>query len=291
MNKPIVFFHRNCDDGFGGAFSFWKKYGDSFEYVGVKHNEPFDVESCNERDVYVVDFSFPKLIWRQIRERATKLVMLDHHLTAFETYAYEEREYFQETHRNGDTGEVYYEILLDNNRSGASIAWTYVHHETEPPLFIRHIEDNDLWRHQLPNTREVIAALRSYPQTFETWDQLTVEELTKEGKSIIRFFDQQKELIINDGIRKIVLNGVEGLGCNASYLFGSDIAGQLAKKSGTFGLTYYVASDGVCHCSLRSRGEFNVAELAKSYGGGGHMNAAGFRISPTMLHHLFEVTI
>lgn len=288
MKKPVVFYHRDCDDGFGAAFSFWKKHGYSFEYVGVKHDEPFDVGSCENRDVYVVDFSFPKTTWRQIRERATKLVMLDHHLTAFETYAYEEREHFQETHRNGDTGEVYYDILLDNNRSGASISWTYVHHE-EPPLFIRHIEDNDLWKHSIPDTREFIAALRSYPQTFEKWDELSleVEELIEEGKSIIRFFDQQKEIIINSGAREITLNGIKGLGCNASYMFGSDIAGELAKRSNTFGLSYYVASDGICHCSLRSRGKFNVAELAKLFGGGGHHGAAGFRISPVELHKMF----
>ena len=76
MNKPVVFFHRDCDDGFGSSFSFWRKYGHSFEYVGVKHDEPFDVEQCVDRDVYVVDFSFPKVIWRQIRERANKVVLL-----------------------------------------------------------------------------------------------------------------------------------------------------------------------------------------------------------------------
>jgi len=31
-------------------------------------------------------------------------------------------------------------------------------------------------------------------------------------------------------------------------------------------------------CSLRSRGEFNVANLATQFGGGGHPNAAGFTL-------------
>ncbi|MBW1709012.1 MAG: bifunctional oligoribonuclease/PAP phosphatase NrnA [Deltaproteobacteria bacterium] len=36
---------------------------------------------------------------------------------------------------------------------------------------------------------------------------------------------------------------------------------------------------GVCHVSLRSQGRVNAAAMAKSFGGGGHRNAAGFSIS------------
>jgi phosphoesterase RecJ-like protein len=35
--------------------------------------------------------------------------------------------------------------------------------------------------------------------------------------------------------------------------------------------------DGVRRCSLRSKGEVDVAAIAQSFGGGGHKTAAGFK--------------
>jgi len=46
---------------------------------------------------------------------------------------------------------------------------------------------------------------------------------------------------------------------------------------------------GVVSVSLRAKGEVDVAEIAKSFGGGGHRNAAGFRFydkSPPQVHEL-----
>ena len=35
--------------------------------------------------------------------------------------------------------------------------------------------------------------------------------------------------------------------------------------------------EGVIRCSLRSKGDIDVAVIAKEYGGGGHKTAAGFK--------------
>lgn len=44
-------------------------------------------------------------------------------------------------------------------------------------------------------------------------------------------------------------------------------------------MTYDLA-DGLIQWSLRSRGDFDVSEVAKQYGGGGHRPAAGFQTRP-----------
>jgi phosphoesterase RecJ-like protein len=36
-------------------------------------------------------------------------------------------------------------------------------------------------------------------------------------------------------------------------------------------------AEGLWRCSLRSKGPIDVAEIARSYGGGGHRTAAGFK--------------
>jgi phosphoesterase RecJ-like protein len=67
------------------------------------------------------------------------------------------------------------------------------------------------------------------------------------------------------------LSETEGL---AEYsLYGKGVEAGLLLKEG---------EDGVTRISLRSRGKFNVAELAAKFGGGGHVNAAGCSIEKSL---------
>jgi nanoRNase/pAp phosphatase (c-di-AMP/oligoRNAs hydrolase) len=43
-------------------------------------------------------------------------------------------------------------------------------------------------------------------------------------------------------------------------------------------LVWQLADDGEAKVSLRSQGSLDVAAIAVRYGGGGHRNAAGFRM-------------
>ena len=47
----------------------------------------------------------------------------------------------------------------------------------------------------------------------------------------------------------------------------------------------YLHSDGTVKCSLRSQGKVDVAAMAEKFGGGGHLNAAGFRLPMEQFMH------
>jgi hypothetical protein len=75
--------------------------------------------------------------------------------------------------------------------------------------------------------------------------------------------------------RPITLAGFQVLAVNATVLF-SEIAGELAVGR-PFGVCYFDRQDGKRQWSLRSTPEGeNVADIARSFGGGGHRHAAGF---------------
>jgi len=76
-------------------------------------------------------------------------------------------------------------------------------------------------------------------------------------------------------------HAVSGLGINASALFASELGNRLAEQSGSFGLVWQLSANGEAQVSLRAAGKVNVAEIAANYGGGGHPNAAGFRLPLT----------
>jgi len=61
-------------------------------------------------------------------------------------------------------------------------------------------------------------------------------------------------------------------------LFASELGNRLAEQSGSFGLVWQVGADGEAKVSLRAAGKVDVARIAAGYGGGGHPNAAGFRL-------------
>jgi nanoRNase/pAp phosphatase (c-di-AMP/oligoRNAs hydrolase) len=84
------------------------------------------------------------------------------------------------------------------------------------------------------------------------------------------------QAVISDGTLNWL--AVSGIAINANGLFASELGNQLAEQSGTFALIWQLAGDGEVKASLRSKGNFDVAAIAARYGGGGHRNAAGFRL-------------
>jgi nanoRNase/pAp phosphatase (c-di-AMP/oligoRNAs hydrolase) len=57
----------------------------------------------------------------------------------------------------------------------------------------------------------------------------------------------------------------------------SEVGQAIAKRSGTFSLTFFIKGDNVI-CSLRSLPPFDVSVIAAHYGGGGHAQASGFTL-------------
>lgn len=292
--KPLVIYHGGgCADGFGAAFAAWLKLGEEAEYLPMEYGKDYSKSEnafeLDERDIYVLDFSFPREVMDLLFSRAKRVVWLDHHKTAFEMIGRTPGELY----RVHDAEQC---IILDNNRSGALIAWEYFHPDTEVPMLIQHIDDRDRWQFKLDGTKELHAALNSYkPWSFEQWKELNRQLemwdefnvgphfIFKEGNAILRAHNQNvqaalkqaRECRIDYGQCTITEQHI-GLAANAPAFLASDLGHELANKSGTFGLVWSMAGDGQVHCSLRSNGEYDVSAIAKAFGGGGHRNAAGF---------------
>jgi hypothetical protein len=152
-----------------------------------------------------------------------------------------------------------------------------------PPSLLLRIEDGDLWRFGYDDTKLVQAALRSYPQVFDTWEGLfsrPVGELATEGVAIRRFIELKVAELLPNAARAKLPDGRECPAIvNCPAFLASEVAGALAETSyGGWAAAYY---DTPTHrvFSLRSRGTGpDVSEIAKALGGGGHRGAAGFQV-------------
>lgn len=270
LKHIVVIYHDQCRDGFGAAYAAWKKFGDDATYIPRKTQEPVP-EGLIDKELYIVDYSYSKPILDALVAQNKSVVVIDHHETSKEAVMSFE-------------GNVF-----DNNHSGAVLAWKYFHPEATVPKLLLYVEDHDLWRMQMEFNREFGSALGEYNQDFETWDQLNLNLENRDhfskfislGSTIADFEDKlvQKLVAFKE---KILFEGKEMYAVNCSRIYRSIVANELATLNGKEGgvemaIVYY-HYDGKLHCSLRSKGDVDVATIAEKYGGGGHKNAASIRV-------------
>jgi len=326
--KPLVIYHANCMDGAGAALAAWLKFGEQAEYRPANYGDlpPSADQLCGGREVYVLDFSYkradmirvaenvldaPRAEWLQIPKSLSvseryeilkgpysgKLVVLDHHATAQKELV----------------GLPFCEF--DMNRSGAAMAWEHFHGR-ELPQLIRYIQDRDLWKWELPHSREVSAALalcgglsdfRNLIGLHDYWNRqlekdgiLIPEYLVQDGSTVLRVEKAMVERIAASA-EEVEIPFRYALGefrvralAASSPVLQSEVGEALAFESAkagrdAVGAVYY--RDGkaeIWRVSLRSRDAFggsdghsvlaapDVSEIARSHGGGGHRQAAGF---------------
>lgn len=283
--KTMCIYHGNCADGFGAAWVVRQALGADVEFVPAVYGQPApDVQG---KDVIIVDFSYPYELLVLMSRQANSILILDHHKTAQDDLG---RLFF--------AGRNYQEFVVDcaaecacNNaphigalfdmhRSGAGLAWDFFFPNRPRPALINHIEDRDLWLFKLEGTREIQAAVFSYPYDFDVWDQLFTQDPTQllaDGKAIERKHHKDVAELVAVTKRRMVIGGLDVPVANLPYTLTSD-AGALMTQGEPFAACYWDTPDGRTF-SLRSTdaGE-DVSAIAKQYGGGGHRNASGFRV-------------
>lgn len=270
---PLCIYHANCADGFGAAWAVRKAFIETEFYPGVYQNPPPDV---TDRDVILVDFSYKYDVLVGMMNKANSLLVLDHHKTSAEDLTK-----LPTVSALSDFVLTTVGVLFDMNRSGAGITWDFFHPTQPRPALIDHLEDRDLWRFKLPRTREIQAAVFSYPYDFAVWDRLMatdVAELAAEGVAIERKHFKDIDELLTVVTRHMRIGGHVVPMANLPYTLTSD-AGHKLSLDNPFAGCYWDTPDGRVF-SLRSReGGFDVSEIAKQYGGGGHRHAAGFRVA------------
>ncbi|MBU6214775.1 hypothetical protein KGM48_02955 [Patescibacteria group bacterium] len=267
-----VLYHGGCPDGFGGAYAAWKKFGDTAEYIPLKYGKPIP-NHLDGKDLFFIDFCYPKIIMDRIAERAKSVTILDHH----------------EGVRDVATA---FPGVFDTSHSGAVIAWTYFHPQVPVPALLTYVEDGDLYRFALPDARNILAYVYTLTDSFASFDLKNVEKWSGfiadiddpvERKRIVEtgmLFAQYHEHVVVHGIHHAEIVSFEGYECylaGASGEFTSDIGNRLAKLKPPLAIIISAEAGGL-RVSLRSDKSVDVAALARKYGGNGHPAAAGFEI-------------
>jgi oligoribonuclease NrnB/cAMP/cGMP phosphodiesterase (DHH superfamily) len=269
----MVIYHGGCSDGYCGCFSaeyyLRKAFPDrKVDYVaGSFEKGPPNVVG---RNVVLVDFSYKKNVLLKMISEAKSLIVLDHHKSA-----------------EGDLKDLpECNKLFRMDHSGGYLGWRYFHPTSLVPKFVLYIEDNDIWKKEMPNTWEFTAFQFSSPLSYDEFEKMLDEEyinnvMIPQGTGMVK----QNNFIINKTIRQAApkfmkIGNKYYFVCHLnSSVLKSEIGNKIFSKyvNANFDAIYSIDDyDNTTTFSLRStEGRTDVSEIAFSFGGGGHACASG----------------
>ena len=268
--RPLVIYHGNCADGFTAAWAFHQSFGDAYDYLAGVYQQP--TPDVIDRDVYLMDFSYKYDVVLKMLNTAKSVTLIDHHASAIEDLA----------PLIGTQGFNWY---CDIGRSGAGLAWTFLHADRIPlPPALTLVEDRDLWKFLFPETRAFNAYLFAHEYTWANWYKLMAhtwesirEHIVPLGNAIeMKHWKDVRELVELTR-REVTFAGHTIQVANLPYTMSSDAA-QILAENMPFGACYWDTESGR-NFSLRSAPTgLDVSKVAMIFGGGGHKHAAGFRV-------------
>ena len=283
----VLYHGSNCPDGFASAFVANLRLGDRAIYIPQDHPRAGPLPAVENETVCVVDYCFKK------EETAALLaatrgsfLVLDHHASAE-----------KELSDVADANKVF--VM---GQSGATLAWNFFFPDEAVPLWLRYVEDKDIWRWALKDSEAFTAGFSMVPQTFEAYRALhvggdaAVDALIEKGSAIVEY----RRTVISSHVRrsvpttlKIAPQGLRGAIVNCTTL-ASEIGNAMCKEGADYAVVWnYDGLKKEYYVSLRSidGDKADVSIMAKAYGGGGHKCAAGFSWKASTMEALFVETI
>jgi oligoribonuclease NrnB/cAMP/cGMP phosphodiesterase (DHH superfamily) len=271
-----VWYHANCNDGLAAAAVLHSIHGDTAKYVPVQYSKPHPDVGVDD-DIVIVDFSYPRQELKALAQQVRSVTVLDHHKTA-------------EAELDGimadeDAPTTLY-VAFDQEHSGAAMAWNHYQPDNPVPLFVELIEDRDLWKFEHnPATNDLNAGLELTDRTPATWvgylfNEPLVGLVIKEGQVVIRQKQATRRNLLNN-VHWIKIGEYSVPAVNSPVEI-SDLGHEMlaANPSASFAVVYFdTAEDRIFSLRSRSEQDVDVSAIAKRYGGGGHKNAAGFKVT------------
>ena len=271
MPQTRVFFHAHCPDGIAAAWAVWKKIPDAQFYM-VGYDTEIKTDKLSGCDVWAVDFSFKPEVVAEIAKVATSITIIDHHPTV--------QEYLPDYHKIKNI-PVNLHMDFTNTKSGAVLAWEYNFPTIPIPLLLKFVQDRDLWKWNLPDSKSVSAWLQSKPwdrpEQFESYVRMLVSDYytcVEAGEALNRINAKYIEKILLNAT-EMSLDGHKAWAVQTPVLT-SEVGHELLKsKNADLAVIWFEGKDKI-HVSLRSTDKVDVSTIAKKHGGGGHKSASGF---------------
>lgn len=287
----VCLYHGYCSDGIASAWAISHFGNENVVFVAVFYEKPFPKREITGKNVAIVDFCYNQKETIEICKLAKNVIILDHHDTAERNISA----------MNGQIDNL--SCIFDKQRSGAQITWDWCctdadEKERKRPWFIDIIADRDLWKFELPHSKELNKALKvSYNGIFELQhlyeSEVPIVELVEMGSMLLELDKQDiKAASENSELRQF-----EGYKVRIGTISNSSLISEFGHHLCTdyecdFAAVYrWNSYSNEYKISLRASEDCKIALnlLCEKYKGGGHLKACGFSLKEEELDKVFVV--
>lgn len=310
MNENIIFYHKNCNDGFISSRVVNSKFKNSKNnLISLGYGSELNKEIMNElsklqnpsdTNIIFVDFSPDEETSKYFLTSLDKyksIIIIDHHKTFAEKFV----KLFNEMYPNYTKTKIDIDssfiiklpptlyFYFDVNMCGSTLAYKVFNEENEIPMLLKHIEDRDIWLNKLQPYTDYIAEAISCDEKFiedkfnnnNIYEDETLNELKIVGEHYSNYKKHLVDKTINDWEKHktyISINGNKIPAINYQ-LFQSEIGSEVAKKVKEQICCIYNVNlfKNEVVISFRSTNK-TARKYAELLGGGGHDDAAGAKI-------------
>lgn len=306
----VVLAHRNCADGHLAAYILYRKFKEdntlnNSQFFFVQYGEEIQPIPDTE-NLWIVDFSYTYDQLKVFADQADKIVMLDHHETAADMWGGYKNVHtqllrvsnFKQTRDSVgcNVKGVPLFIKLVHGESGAKLTYEQFYKECvgfeyefmkneRLQKLIAAVNDYDLWKFELPDTKIIDAMIKSKDYSFSWIDELVEcsEEKYKEYFLTAKAVVDYRSTLIDSFSRKasiISFAGYQNVAIvNCPSEFKNDVADRIYSTTDVDFVIIWTASTRQVFMSLRSKkGKVSVKEITAKFGCGGHENAAGMSL-------------
>lgn len=276
----------HCDDDGKCAASIVHQFGlkDEFNevYVEMDYGMPVPYEKVHKNEiVYIVDFSIDPEEMLSLIDITHNVHWIDHHASAIQRY---------NDFPYGIPGirlTVHSGCMLTFFYTTNHIDWVdYTAQELiemdDIPFIINLVDDYDLWRFNLPETRafhEGFALVDHDPLDviWTTCDESKLQDILAQGYIAMNYRSRMMAELIQSYGYETQFEGYKTFVINQGLITSDDFKSIDASEYDILIGYIYSGKDGKYVYSLRSLEDGpDVKEIAMKFGGGGHVHAAGF---------------
>ncbi len=184
----LVLYHHPCTDGaFSALAAKLSSEGDRMIFIPHSTSSYLELDTLPEASkVYLLDYCGPRGLMETLCKRYPNapIILIDHHRTA----DIEVTRMIGSPEGQPDNLQVH----IDNSMAGCIATYRHLNVEKDTLLALfAYVQDNDLWKHELPNSKAFTAGLShlnlSYdfakdPNQFDMLMSLNLEKVIEIGK-------------------------------------------------------------------------------------------------------------
>ena len=286
------FYHNDLDGHCAGSLV--AKYENNYnidDYIEVDYLMDLPIEEIKDGEkIYFVDYSFTESTVHyliSLKSKGCDIIWIDHHSSSLKLENNEKYPWLKNI--NGIRNDLY---------SGAMLTYFYLFLEGQfnpdvlnsmAPKYICYVDDYDCWKYNYKdytNYFKLGMESSNWDVLNNTWINLFEEEIKGDnnllnqildkGKIIKNYIDKDNEYYRNNFAYESEINGLKCLVVNKktnSWVFG--------ERYNKYPLVMVWVYNGeqYSYSIFSSNPNVDCAEIAESYGGGGHKGAAGFALS------------